>query len=153
MIAGFEEGLVGAKAGEERVLNLTFPEDYQNLDLANKAAEFTVTVNSVAEPKLPELNEEFFALFGVKETGLDGFRAEVQKNMERELRQAIKSKVKNQVMEGLLQANPIEVPKALIGNGRSAAGQPDRSAQGPDRQRSEPSARAGRPAVRRQHQA
>ncbi|MDF5954964.1 trigger factor [Pseudomonas aeruginosa] len=116
MIAGFEEGLVGAKAGEERVLNLTFPEDYQNLDLANKAAEFTVTVNSVAEPKLPELNEEFFALFGVKETGLDGFRAEVQKNMERELRQAIKSKVKNQVMEGLLQANPIEVPKALIGN-------------------------------------
>ncbi|MCO3060141.1 trigger factor, partial [Pseudomonas aeruginosa] len=99
-----------------RVLNLTFPEDYQNLDLANKAAEFTVTVNSVAEPKLPELNEEFFALFGVKETGLDGFRAEVQKNMERELRQAIKSKVKNQVMEGLLQANPIEVPKALIGN-------------------------------------
>ncbi|WP_459617938.1 FKBP-type peptidyl-prolyl cis-trans isomerase, partial [Enterobacter hormaechei] len=61
MIAGFEEGLVGAKAGEERVLNLTFPEDYQNLDLANKAAEFTVTVNSVAEPKLPELNEEFFA--------------------------------------------------------------------------------------------
>ncbi|MBH9305403.1 trigger factor [Pseudomonas aeruginosa] len=116
MIAGFEEGLVGAKAGEERVLNLTFPEDYQNLDLANKAAEFTVTVNSVAEPKLPELNEEFFALFGVKETGLDGFRAEVQKNMERELRQAIKSKVKNQVMEGLLQANPIEVPTALIGN-------------------------------------
>ena len=94
MIAGFEEGLVGAKAGEERVLNLTFPEDYQNLDLANKAAEFTVTVNSVAEPKLPELNEEFFALFGVKETGLDGFRAEVQKNMERELRQAIKSKLK-----------------------------------------------------------
>ncbi len=52
----------------------------------------------------------------MKETGLDGFRAEVQKNMERELRQAIKSKVKNQVMEGLLQANPIEVPKALIGN-------------------------------------
>ncbi|MDD0156939.1 FKBP-type peptidyl-prolyl cis-trans isomerase, partial [Shigella flexneri] len=53
MIPGFEEGLVGAKAGEERVLNLTFPEDYQNLDLAGKAAEFTVTVNSVSEPKLP----------------------------------------------------------------------------------------------------
>lgn len=116
MIPGFEDGLVGAKAGEERVLNVTFPEDYQNLDLAGKAAEFAVTVNAVAEPKLPELNEEFFALFGVKEGGFDGFRAEVRKNMERELRQAIKSKVKNQVMEGLLAANPIEAPKALIGN-------------------------------------
>jgi trigger factor len=95
---------------------VTFPEDYQNLDLAGKAAEFAVTVNAVAEPKLPELTEEFFAQFGVKEGGVDGFRAEVRKNMERELRQAIKSKVKNQVMEGLLAANPVEVPKALIGN-------------------------------------
>ena len=116
MIPGFEDGLVGAKAGEERVLNLTFPADYQNLDLAGKAAEFTVTVNSVSEPKLPELNEEFFAQFGIKETGIEGFRTEVRKNMERELRQAIKSKVKNQVMDGLLAANPIEVPKALLSN-------------------------------------
>ncbi|WP_374440494.1 trigger factor [Pseudomonas panipatensis] len=116
MIPGFEDGLVGAKAGEERVLNLAFPEDYQNLDLAGKTAEFTVTVNSVSEPKLPELNEAFFALFGIKESTLEGFRTEVRKNMERELRQAIKSKVKNQVMEGLVSANPIEVPKALISN-------------------------------------
>ncbi len=116
MIPGFEEGLVGAKAGEERVLNLTFPEDYQNLDLAGKAAEFTVTVNSVSEPKLPELTEEFFAQFGIKEATLEGFRTEVRKNMERELRQAIKTKVKNQVMDGLLAANPIEVPKALLEN-------------------------------------
>ncbi|MEG1078443.1 trigger factor [Pseudomonas caricapapayae] len=116
MIPGFEEGLVGAKAGEERVLNLSFPEDYQNLDLAGKAAEFTVTVNSVSEPKLPELNEEFFAQFGIKEASLEGFRTEVRKNMERELRQAIKTKVKNQVMDGLLAANPIEVPKALLEN-------------------------------------
>ena len=116
MIPGFEEALVGAKAGEERVINPTFPADYQNLELAGKTAEFTVTVNSVSAPQLPELNDDFFALFGVKEGGLEGFRAEVRKNMERELRQAIKSKVKNQVMEGLLAANPVEVPKALIGN-------------------------------------
>lgn len=116
MIPGFEDGLVGAKAGEKRVLNLTFPADYQNLDLAGKAAEFTVTVNAVAEPLLPELNDEFFALFGIKEGGIEGFRAEVRKNMQRELRQAIKSKVKNQVMDGLLSANPIEVPKSLLGN-------------------------------------
>src|SRR5690606_24061145 len=55
MIPGFEDGLVGAKAGEERVVNVTFPEDYQNLDLAGKAAEFTITVNSVSAPVLPEL--------------------------------------------------------------------------------------------------
>lgn len=116
MIPGFEEALVGAKAGEERVITPTFPADYQNLDLAGKAAEFTVTVNSVSAPQLPELNDDFFALFGIKEGGIDGFRAEVRKNMERELRQAIKSKVKNQVMEGLLAANPVEVPKALIAN-------------------------------------
>ncbi|WP_095114685.1 trigger factor [Pseudomonas sp. Irchel 3F3] len=116
MIPGFEEGLVGAKAGEERVVNVTFPEDYQNLDLTGKAAEFTITVNSVAAPVLPELNEEFFAQFGIKESTLEGFRTEVRKNMERELRQAIKTKVKNQVMDGLLAANPIEVPKALLEN-------------------------------------
>ena len=114
MIPGFEDALIGAKAGEERVINPTFPEDYQNLDLAGKTAEFTVKVNSVSAPQLPELNDEFFALFGIKEGGLEGFRAEVRKNMERELRQAIKSKIKNQVMEGLLTANPVEVPKALI---------------------------------------
>ena len=116
MIPGFEDGLVGAKAGEERVVNVTFPEDYQNLDLAGKAAEFTITVNSVSAPVLPELNEEFFAQFGIKESTLEGFRAEVRKNMERELRQAIKTKVKNQVMDGLLAANPIEAPKALLEN-------------------------------------
>jgi len=116
MIPGFEDALVGVKAGEERVITPTFPADYQNLDLAGKTAEFTVTVNSVAAPKLPELNDAFFALFGIKEGGLEGFRAEVRKNMERELRQAIKSKVKNQVMEALLAGNPVEVPKALISN-------------------------------------
>ncbi|AJE21738.1 trigger factor [Azotobacter chroococcum] len=116
MIEGFEAGLVGVKAGEERVLSLTFPEDYQNLDLAGKAAEFTVTVNAVSEAELPELNAEFFALFGISEPSLEAFRAEVGKNMDRELRQSIKSKVKTQVMDGLLAANPIEVPKALIEN-------------------------------------
>lgn len=116
MIPGFEDGLVGAKAGDERVLDLTFPEDYQNLDLAGKAAQFKVTVKEVAAPELPELNEAFFKQFGVEETTAEGFRAEVRKNMDRELRQALKTKVKNQVMDGLLAANQIDVPAALISN-------------------------------------
>ncbi|WP_158890812.1 MULTISPECIES: trigger factor [unclassified Pseudomonas] len=116
MIPGFEDGLFGAKAGDERVLDLTFPEDYQNLDLAGKAAQFKVTVKEVAAPELPELNEAFFKQFGVEETTVEGFRAEVRKNMDRELRQALKTKVKNQVMDGLLAANQIDVPAALISN-------------------------------------
>lgn len=114
MIPGFEEGLVGAKAGESRTLKVTFPEDYQNLELAGKAAEFEVIVHSVAAPVLPELNEDFFAKFGVEAGTLEDFRVEVRKNMERELRQAIKGKVKSQVMDGLLATNTVDVPKALV---------------------------------------
>src|SRR5690606_36721158 len=114
MIPGVKEGLVDAKADESRSVSVTFPEDYQNPDLAGKAAEFEIMVHEVAEARLPELNEEFFARFGVEEGGLEGFRAEVRKNMERELRQAIKVKIKTQLMDGLLKINEVEVPKALI---------------------------------------
>lgn len=116
MIPGFEDALVGCTAGEAKVITPTFPEDYQNLDLAGKTAEFTVIVNKVEAPELSELDEEFFAMFGNTEGGLEGFRAEVTKNMERELNQAIKGKVKSQVMDGLLAANEVEVPSALIAN-------------------------------------
>ncbi|TVP88276.1 MAG: trigger factor [Pseudomonadaceae bacterium] len=116
MIPGFEDGLVGAKAGETRTLKVTFPEEYQNQDLAGKAAEFEATVKEVAEPVLPELNDEFFAQFGVDEGGLDAFRTEVRKNMDRELRQAIKTKIKGQVMDGLLETNEVDVPKAMLSN-------------------------------------
>jgi len=114
MIPGFEDALVGCKAGDTKVITPTFPEDYQNLDLAGKTAEFNVIVNKVEGPELPELNEEFFEMFGNSEGGLEGFRAEVCKNMQRELKQAINGKVKSQVMDGLLAANEIEVPSALI---------------------------------------
>lgn len=113
IIASSEKEPVGAKASEERVLSLAFPGDYQNLDLTNKTVKFAVTIDSVTEPELPELNEEFFALLDVKEIGLDDFHAGVQKNMGHELCQAIRSRVKSWAMEGLLQANPIEVSKAL----------------------------------------
>lgn len=113
MIPGFEDGLVGVSAGEEKVLSLTFPEDYQAKDLAGQSVEFACKVHKVAAPALPELNDEFFARFGVSDGGLEGFRTEVSRNMERELRQAIKNKVKNQVMDGLLKIHEVEVPSAL----------------------------------------
>ena len=116
MLFRSEEALEGANAGEERVITPTFPENYQNAELAGKQAEFTVKINAVEEPTMPELDEQFFTLFGMNEGGLEGFRTEVRKNMERELKQALTGKLKAQVMDGLLAQNEIEVPKALIEN-------------------------------------
>ena len=94
-------------------------ETWQTHWFAGKAAEFDVQVHAVAAPALPELNDEFFAKFGVEEGGIDAFRAEVRKNMERELRQAIKTKVKTQVMDGLLANVPgpviVLVGSAILG--------------------------------------
>lgn len=116
MIPGFESGLVGARACEERTLQVTFPADYQAEDLQGKAAEFKVKVNKVEAPQLPELDETFIKSFGIKDGGLDKFRADVRKNMERELKQAIKNKVKGQVLEGLVSSHSVDVPKALVQN-------------------------------------
>lgn len=114
MIPGFEKGLLKSKAGEEVTLELTFPEDYRNKDLAGKAAVFKVTVNKVSAAVLPELDDAFFAAFGVNEGGLEGFRKEVASNMERELRKASKNRLKTTVMDVLLEQNTVEVPKALV---------------------------------------
>lgn len=115
MIPGFEDGLVGLKAGDEKDLEVTFPEQYQAENLAGKDAVFKIKINTVSEPALPELDDEFFDSFGVEEGGgLDAFRSELVSNMERELDSAIKAKVKDQVMDGLLESHEFEVPQALI---------------------------------------
>jgi len=114
MIPGFEEGLINCKAGEEKDLELKFPDEYQAENLAGKESVFKVKVNTVSEPRIPELNDDFFKLFGVDEGGLEAFRAEVRGNMEKELEAAVKGKVKDQVMDGLLEVTELELPKALI---------------------------------------
>jgi trigger factor len=114
MIPGFEDGLTGLKAGEEKSLKLTFPENYQAENLAGQEVLFKIKVNRVCEPRLPELNEEFFEQFDVKEGGLEAFRREVTNNMKRELDSAIKAKVKNQVMGGLSDNNEFDLPQSLI---------------------------------------
>ena len=114
MIPGFEEQLVGAKAGETRTIEVTFPADYNSKEVAGKTAQFEVKVNAVSEPLLPELNDEFARAFGVGEGGLDSLRAEVRKNMERELEAAIKVKVKKQVLDALLERADLDVPASLV---------------------------------------
>ena len=114
MIPGFEEGLLGCKAGESKDIQVTFPEGYQAKELAGKEATFKMTMNKVAEPTLPELEAAFFEKFGVKEGDLAAFRVEVLGTMEKELAAAIKNKVKNQVLDGLAESNAVEVPSALV---------------------------------------
>jgi trigger factor len=114
MIPGFEEQLTGAKAGEERTLDVTFPENYQSKDLAGKTAQFATTVHKVEESVLPELNDEFAVEFGVKEGGLDALKQQVRENMQREGAQTVAMRVKEQVFDGLVGLNLLEVPKALV---------------------------------------
>lgn len=116
MIPGFEEGIVGLKAGENKVISVTFPEDYQAEELKGAEAQFAITVNSVSEAQLPELKKEFFLKFGVEKGGEKQFRKEVKANMDRELANALKAKVKGQVMDALIASHTTDVPKALIAN-------------------------------------
>ncbi|OAV01283.1 MULTISPECIES: trigger factor [Moraxella] len=114
MIPGFEDGMKGMKAGEEKTITVTFPEDYQAEHLAGKEAQFVITVKEVKAATLPELNEEFFELFGVTEGGLDKLKADVRKNMEREVKHAGRNQVKQAAFDALLEKNEFDVPKAML---------------------------------------
>ena len=115
MIPGFEDGLVGASAGEEKVLKLTFPEDYQTEDLAGADVEFKVQVKEVQELELAPIDAALFAQYGLEEGTEQDFRAEVKQNMERELRNAIEASVKNQVMDAVVAAHDdLELPASLV---------------------------------------
>ncbi len=114
MIPGFEEQLVGAKAGDELTITVTFPADYQAENLAGKEAQFKINVKKVVKPVLPELDATFLDAFGIKDGNVEQFRADVRKNMERELKNAIRAKVKSSVFDALVNANSLEVPKALV---------------------------------------
>ncbi len=114
MIPGFEDGMKGMTAGEEKTITITFPEDYQAENLKGKEAQFKINVKEVKAAKLPELNEEFFELFGVKEGGLDKLKADVRKNMEREVKNAARNQVKQAAFDALLEKNEFDVPKAML---------------------------------------
>lgn len=114
MVDGFESGLLGARAGDERTLEVSFPEDYRAANLAGKDATFEVKVLRVAEPRLPEVDEDFVKAFGVEDGTVEGLRADVAKNMQHELRQKLRNLTKERVMDVLIAANPIDVPKSLV---------------------------------------
>jgi len=114
MLPDFEQALYGVKAGEEKQFPVTFPADYHASELAGKTAQFTATVKEVAEESLPELNEEFVRAFGIESGQVDEFRNSVKGNMEAEALSRGRADIKRQLMDGLLAANPVTVPVALV---------------------------------------
>jgi trigger factor len=115
MIPGFEDGIVGMKAGEEKTLQLTFPDDYQNEELKGAEVEFTIKLNTVMEMVPAPLDEELFSKYGVEDGDEERFRREVGDNMARELKNAVQAAVKQQVMDAVLEAHEsLEIPRALL---------------------------------------
>ena len=114
MIPGFEDGIVGMKAGDEKTIDVTFPEEYQAENLAGKEAQFKINVKAVEEAKLPEIDEEFLELFGVKEGGVEQLKEDVRKNMTREVKNAARNQVKQATFDALLEKNEFDVPSAMV---------------------------------------
>jgi trigger factor len=114
-IPGFEEGIIGAKKGQTISVDVTFPENYGSKDLAGKPAKFSITVNTIEEPKLPELNEEFAKNFGVKDGSIEKLRAEVKETLEKQVSQQVRQALKADVMKKLAESyKTLEAPKALL---------------------------------------
>lgn len=113
MIPGFEDGIIGMNKDEQKTITVTFPEEYQNKDLAGQEATFDITVKKIQQAELPEVDEEFVKKFGVK-GGVDTFEDEIKENMQRELKFILQRKVKEQVFKGLREIAEFETPKALI---------------------------------------
>lgn len=114
MIPGFEEGLLKSKAGDEKDVEVTFPEDYQAANLAGKKAIFKIKIHQVAEGQLPELTEDFVKQFGVESGSLDELREGVKANLEREAAVRIRNITRDKVLEALLEANDFELPEGMI---------------------------------------
>jgi len=114
MLKAFEAGITGLRAGERKSIEVPYPADYHNSALAGKVASFDVHVKKVDEKRLPDLDEEFCREYGVVEGGIEQLRSEVADNMRRELGENVRARLKQQLLDALLAANPTEVPKSLV---------------------------------------
>ena len=113
MLPDFEKGLKGVVAGEETSFKVKFPKDYHAEDLQGKKVDFSVTVHSVEEQVLPEVDDDFAQLFNVADGGIEKFKQDVVENMEREAAQKVKNDIREQAMSALLDANPLDIPQTL----------------------------------------
>lgn len=114
MLPDFENAVEGAKTGESKTFDLSFPADYHAADLAGQTVQFEITVKQVQAPKLPEVDAEFAIGMGIADGDVAKMRAEIEANLKREVKRRIEGKLKDQVMEALIKSNPISVPSALV---------------------------------------
>lgn len=114
MLKDFEAAVTGLSAGESKTFGMTFPEDYHAKHLAGQAVEFDVTVKRVEEPKLPDVDENLAKALGIADGDVVKMREEVRANLEREVKRRLQARVKESVMNALIEASPVEVPKALV---------------------------------------
>jgi trigger factor len=113
MLPDFEKALFGVKAGEEKTFKVKFPKDYHADDLASKKVDFSIRVHRVEEEKLPPLDDSLADIYAVEEGGLEQLRVDVVVNMEREADEKVRADVKEQVLNALLELNPIDIPNSL----------------------------------------
>lgn len=113
MLPDFEKGLTGVKAGDETTFKVKFPKDYQAEDLQGQKVEFEVVVHSVEETSLPPVDDALAEMFNVEEGGIKRFQQDVRENMEREAEQKVKADIRDQIMDGLIKANPIDIPQTM----------------------------------------
>lgn len=114
MIPGFEEGIVGMKAGETKTIDVTFPEAYQATNLAGKKTQFEITANTVQRASLPEVNAEFMTAFGITDGSIDTFKADVRSNLDRQSRLSLMRENRDRVLDALTTAVTFDVPQSLI---------------------------------------
>ena len=114
LLKDFEEAIIGMRKEQSKTFEVAFPADYHGKEVAGKTAAFEVKINVVEEPKLPVLDEEFAKSLGISSGDMEKMRVEVQANLEREVSKRIKTKVKESVMQALLDAITIDTPKALV---------------------------------------
>ena len=114
MIAGFEDGLIGLKKGDKKILELHFPDDYGKSDLAGKPVNFDTEIIEVLSSKLPDLDEEFFKSTGIEADDIESFRNEVRTKLDEDLVNILNGKVKQSLFDSLLEANDFEVPSSMI---------------------------------------
>ncbi|MFA4913634.1 MAG: trigger factor [Burkholderiaceae bacterium] len=114
MLPEFEQAAKGLKAGEQKVFPLTFPDDYQGVEVAGKTAEFTITAKEVAKPVLPEVDAAFATSLGQAEGDVEKLKADIRTNIEREVKVRAQGKTKASVMDALVDAANFDVPKSLV---------------------------------------
>ena len=114
VLKDFEVAIAGMRSGENKTFELAFPEDYHGKEMAGKTVSFTLLLNTVAEPLLPEIDAEFARSLGVADGSVEKMRNEVTGNLEREVAKRVQAKIKDQVMQALLDTTKMDVPKALV---------------------------------------